>query len=315
MSDADLAAFGALWKLRIFEELVRDLRVAGDAVGSIHLGIGQEAIPVGTVLSVASNDALFSTYRGHGWALALGVPAEMIFAEILGRATGINGGRGGSAYFSAPKYRFFGENSIVGASAPIATGAALAGRYDGTNRVAFVVFGDGAMNQGSVHEAMNFAAGMVLPVVFLCENNYWSEMTAITDVVAQDELYRRAAGYGMPGERVDGNDVGAVARAVAAAAERARGGEGPSLIELMTARLVGHYIGDAEQYRRPGELDVARENDPIVQLRRNLLSGGQLASDLDEIERQVRDDLDRAMAAALAAPVADPMTASSHVYA
>jgi TPP-dependent pyruvate/acetoin dehydrogenase alpha subunit len=315
VGEAALSVLGELWKLRIFEERVRDLRVAGDAVGSIHLGIGQEAIPVGAVRSVGADDALFSTYRGHGWALALGAPAEAIFAEILGRETGINGGRGGSAYFSAPEYRFFGENSIVGASAPIATGAALAGRFDGTNRVAFVVFGDGAMNQGSVHEAMNFAAGMALPVVFLCENNYWSEMTAISDVVAVDELFRRAAGYGIPGERIDGNDVEVVAASVAQAVERARAGGGPSFIEAMTARLVGHYIGDAEQYRRPGELDAARERDPIVLLRARLLGEGHSEFQLDEVERSVREDLEKAVAAALAAPVADPTTASSHVYA
>lgn len=303
-----------IWRMRAFEEKVRELRLAGGVVGSVHLGIGQEAIPVGAAGLIGPEDAVFATYRGHAWALACGVPPQALFGELLGRSTGINGGRGGSAYLTAPAYRFFGENSIVGAGAPIAVGAALAGRYDGTDRVALTVFGDGAMNQGAVHEAMNFAAAMNLPVVFVCENNFWSELTPIDEMVRDDNLYRRAAAYGMPGERIDGNDPAVVRERLGDAFKLARDGGGPTLLECMTARLVGHYIGDAEQYRRPGELDEARRREPVVRLREQLLQAGVEDAAIESAERAAREEMDEAAAEALCAPLADPATAKDYLY-
>jgi TPP-dependent pyruvate/acetoin dehydrogenase alpha subunit len=311
----DLTDLAAIWRLRAFEETVRELRLAGDVVGSVHLGIGQEAVPVGVAGHLGQQDAVFATYRGHNWALALGVPPEALFAELLGRESGINGGRGGSAYFTAPEYRFFGENSIVGAGTPIAVGAALAGRYDGTGRVALVVFGDGAMNQGAVHESMNFAAAMSLPVIFLCENNRWSEMTPIRNTVRDDHLYRRAAAYGMPGERIDGNDPASVRRHLGDGFELAREGGGPSLFEVMTTRLAGHYIGDVEHYRQPAELAAAREDEPVAYLRERLRAGGTPAAEIDSTEERAREEMQRAAQAALAEPPADPASAMEHLYA
>lgn len=312
-----LADLHAMWRIRVLEEKVRDLRLGeeGAIVGSVHLSIGQEAGPVGACTELASDDALFTTYRGHGWALARGVPAEGMLAEFAGRATGVNGGRGGSAYFTAPEHGFYGENSIVGAGLPIAVGAALAGRFDGSGRVALTVCGDGALNQGAAHEALNMAAAFRLPVVFVCENNLWSELTPIDEMVGEPELWRRAAGYGMAGERVDGNDPAAVRTAVRAAVARARSGEGPTLLELMTQRLVGHYIGDAEQYRRPGELDRAREEEPIARLGRSLAAAGVPQADIEDARTRAQDEIDRAAGAALAAPPADPETAKEHVHA
>jgi TPP-dependent pyruvate/acetoin dehydrogenase alpha subunit len=310
-----LADLAQMERLRAFEEKVRTMRLDGDIVGSVHLAIGQEAGPVGTCTELGPDDALFATYRGHGWALARGVPAEPLFAELAGRATGVNGGRGGSAYFTAPQYGFHGENSIVGAGAPIAVGAALAGRFDGTSRIAVTVFGDGALNQGSVHEAMNMASAFALPVVFICENNFWSELTPIDEMVADPELWHRAEAYAMAGERVDGNDPAAVRGAVQAAAQRARDGEGPTLLELMTARLVGHYIGDAEVYRRPGELDRARAEEPLVRLRARLHEDGIGEAELDDVRTRAVEEMEHAAAAALAAPLADPETAREHLYA
>lgn len=315
MGTADIDDLHQVWRMRAFEEKVRELRLAEQAVGSIHLGIGQEAIPVGAADAIGPSDAVFATYRGHCWALACGVPAPALFAEILGRTTGINGGRGGSAHLTAPRYRFFGENSIVGAGTPIAVGAALAGRYDESNRVALTVFGDGAMNQGAVHEAMNFAAAMNLPVVFLCENNSWSELTPIAEMVRDDRLYRRAAAYGIPGERIDGNDPAVVREKLAQAFDHARGGGGPMLLEAMTARLVGHYIGDAEQYRRPGELAEARRQEPVARLTERLVAAGVDDSDIQHAESSARDEMDTAAAEALRAPLADPATAKDHLYA
>ena len=312
-----LADLHAMWRIRALEEKVREWRVGaeGAVVGSVHLSIGQEAGPVGACTELGPDDALFATYRGHGWALARGVPAEGILAECAGRATGVNGGRGGSAYFTAPEHGFHGENSIVGAGLPIAVGAALAGRFDGGGRVALTVCGDGALNQGASHEALNMAAAFKLPVVFVCENNRWSELTAIEEMVGEPELWRRAAGYGMAGERVDGNDPDAVRTAVRGAVERARSGGGPALLELMTQRLVGHYIGDAEQYRAAGELDRAREEEPIARLGRELAEAGVPAAEIEDARTRARAETEEAAAAALAAPLADPETAKEHVYA
>ncbi|MEV4381787.1 thiamine pyrophosphate-dependent dehydrogenase E1 component subunit alpha [Streptosporangium sp. NPDC049248] len=315
MSERRLADLLAMWRIRAFEEKVRDLRLEGPIVGSVHLCIGQEAIPVGACDALQAEDALFATYRGHGWALARGVPAEPLFAELMGRATGVNGGRGGSAYFTAAEYGFHGENSIVGAGAPIACGAALAGRFDGSGRVAVTVFGDGAMNQGAVHEAMNFAAAFDLPVVFVCENNRYSELTPIADMVRGGRLADRAAAYGMPGHRIDGNDVEAVRFHVRDAVEVAREGGGPTLLECMTERISGHYIGDAESYRRPGEMDRIRRREPIARLREGLLADGVPAAEIDAVESRARAETEAAAAAALAAPLADPATVMEHLYA
>jgi TPP-dependent pyruvate/acetoin dehydrogenase alpha subunit len=182
-------------RIRMFEERVRELQLGLDIVGSVHLCTGQEARHVGICSLLDPADGLFATYRGHGWALALGVPLRLLFADLLGRTTRGCGGRAGSAYFTAATYGFYRENSIVGAGAPLAVGAALAGQYD-ASRVAVAVFGDGATNQGAVHEALNFVAAFQPSVLFVGENNHWSEMTPIADVVAEPELWRRARGYG-----------------------------------------------------------------------------------------------------------------------
>lgn len=306
--------FTGMLRIRLFEERVRDLWVAGDIAGSVHLCIGQEAGPVGACAALGEQDAVFATYRGHGWAIARGVPLEPLFAELLGRESGVCGGRGGSAYFTAPRYGFYGENSIVGAGAPIAVGAALAGRHDGTGRVALTVFGDGAMNQGSVHEALNFAAAFQLPVVFICENNIWSELTPIEDMVGEPELWKRAAGYGMQGRRLDGNDPAVVREYVADAVNSARTGEGPVLLELMTERLVGHYIGDAEHYRRPGEVEEAKTREPLVRIRQALIADEVIEDDLAALLDRVAQEINDAAERALAAPAADPRTVKEHLY-
>jgi TPP-dependent pyruvate/acetoin dehydrogenase alpha subunit len=304
-----------LWRIRLMEETIRELRLSGHIVGSVHLCIGQEAGPVGVCTELEPQDTLFATYRGHGWALARGVPLTGILAELLGRQAGVNGGRGGSAYFTAPRHGFYGENSIVAAGLPVALGAALAARHDGSGRVALTVCGDGALNQGASHEALNMAAAMRLPVVFVCENNRYSELTPIDDMVGEPALWKRARAYGMLGHRVDGNDVAAVRDAAAQALERARSGRGPMLLELMTERLVGHYIGDAELYRPKGEVDSALTREPITRLRAALAATGVPASSLDAVEITVRTEVAEAADAALAGPDADPTTARDHVYA
>jgi TPP-dependent pyruvate/acetoin dehydrogenase alpha subunit len=300
-----------MWRIRYFEERVRSLRLDGHIAGSVHLCIGQEAIPAGACAALRPDDPVFATYRGHGWALARGVPAPELFAELLGRQTGVNGGRGGSAYLTAPRWGFFGENSIVGAGGPIAVGAALAARHDGDGRVALCAFGDGAVNQGALHEALNFAAALRLPCLFVCENNGYSELTPIADMVAEPQLWRRAAAYGMPGRRIDGNDPEAVAAAVA----QARALDGPFFIEAMTERLVGHYIGDAEQYRPAGEVDAARAREPLVRAEELAAARGLPRERLAAIRHNAQTEIDAAADQALKAPLADRATAREHVYA
>lgn len=308
-----LAAYRGMLRIRRFEETVSDLHQRAQIVGSVHLCIGQEAVPVGARSVMSSDDAVFATYRGHGWALACGVPAEALFAEFMGREAGINAGRGGSPYFTAPDYGFYGENSIVGAGAPIATGSALAFKLDGTHRVAVCSFGDGALNQGSVHEAFNFASAFDLPVVFVCENNRYSELTPTHEMVRSEELYRRAAAYPFPGVRIDGNDSVAVADAMAEAIARARHGGGPTLIEAMTYRLVGHYTGDPGGYRPPGELEAARAAEPLVVGRARLIALGVTENALVDLETEIADEVGRAAEAAAASPPSEVTRVYDHV--
>lgn len=310
-----LADLAAMHRIRLLEEKITELRKQQTIQGSVHLCVGQEAIYVGARGALTAEDRVFSTYRGHGWAMACGVPAEGILAELLGRETGVCRGRGGSAMFSAADYGFYGENSIVGAGAPIACGAALSARVKKEARVALTAFGDGAMNQGAIHEAMNFAAYLDLPVLFICENNTYAELTPIAETVRDPELHKRAAGYGMPGERIDGNDVDAVRDCVAHHARRAREGHGPALIEMMTQRLVGHYYGDMQSYRPKGELTEAKQREPIVRLRARLLAEDVTAAELDAVEFDARAHIEAAAAAALAAPLTNPDSVKDHLYA
>jgi pyruvate dehydrogenase E1 component alpha subunit len=305
-----------MWTIRLFEERVLELHAAGEVVGSVHLANGQEAVAVGTCDALdLSRDVVFVTYRGHGWALACGVEPAALFAELMGRQDGVNGGRGGSAYLSSPRHGFYGENSIVGGHAPIADGAALAARYDGSGRVALAVFGDGAMNQGSVHESLNMTSAFDLPVVFVVENNHYSELTPIDAMVRDPDLYRRGAAYGIEGVRVDGNDPEAVHDAVADAVAAARAGRGPALIEAMTERLVGHYIGDAQVYRRRGEVDDARTREPIVAFGQTLATRGVSAAELVGARDRAASDIDTALEVARRSPFADPAGAREHLYA
>lgn len=308
----DLAAMHCI---RMLEEKITELRKQQVIQGSVHLCIGQEVIYAGSRSALTPLDRVFSTYRGHGWAIACGVPAEGILAELLGRETGVCRGRGGSAMFSAADYGFYGENSIVGAGAPIACGAALSARIKGEDRVALTAFGDGAMNQGGIHEAMNFAAYLNLPVLFICENNTYAELTLIAETVRDADLYKRAAAYGMPGVRIDGNDVAAVRDCFAHHAHLAREGKGPALIEMTTQRLVGHYYGDMQGYRSKGELTEAKKHEPIARMNQASLAAGVTQQELDGVEAAARACIEAAAMAALAAPMASTTHLKEHLYA
>lgn len=304
-----------MMRIRFFEEKVTELRKQQIIVGSVHLCNGQEAIYVGARGALTRMDRVFATYRGHGWALACGAPPAAVFAELLGRETGLCKGRGGSAQFSAADWGFYGENSIVGAGAAVALGAAISAQREGKGRVIVTAFGEGAMNQGAVHESMNFAAYQNLPIVFICENNSYSELTPTDKMVRVGEMYRRAEGYGIPGVRVDGNDPEAVQRTMFSFVEAARAGQGPALVEAMTQRLVGHYYGDMQSYRPKDELSEARKVEPIVRARQALQLAGMDVSDLDEMEAAVRQEIETAAQEALDAPLSDSTQAREHLYA
>lgn len=305
----------AMHRIRLFEEKVTELRKQQIIVGSVHLCIGQEAIYVGARAALDGDDRVFATYRGHGWALACGVPAAALFGELLGRETGVCKGRGGSAQLSAADWGFYGENSIVGAGTAIALGAALSAKMEGKGRVVVTAFGEGAMNQGAVHESMNFAAYQNLPLIFVCENNTYSELTPTAEMVRMNDLYRRADGYGIPGVRVDGNDAEAVRRVMSSFVEAARAGQGPALIEATTQRLVGHYYGDLQSYRPNGELTEAKKTEPIFRARLALQQMGASDAELDQLESTVRQETEAAAEEALAAPLADVNQVREHLYA
>jgi len=295
--------------IRRFEEKCLELKADGRIQGSMHLCSGQEAIAVGVCRALEARDALTVTYRGHGWAIARGLPLVDSFAELEGRESALCGGRGGSAYFSAPVYGFLGENSIVGAGMPIAAGAALAAKFDASGAVSVCAIGDGAMNQGGVHETLNMASVLRLPLVVVVENNLYSELTPIASMIATETLVERAGAYGIPGTRVDGNDADAVREAAATAVALARNDGGPSLIEAMTERLVGHYDLDPQHYRPRGEIESAMTREPLVRLRPVI--GERQAAELD---REVERELDQAIEEAEQVRFADTNTVGDHVY-
>jgi 2-oxoisovalerate dehydrogenase E1 component len=306
--------FRAMLFIRRFEERVLALRKADEVKGSIHLCVGQESAPIGVLSALDHRDRVLATYRGHGWALACGVPPQQVLDEIMGRSTGTNGGRGGSAYLSSPEHGFLGENSIVAASLPIANGVALGLQERGEGGVAVVSFGDGATNQGAAHEALVFSVFRCLPVIFVCENNSWSEMTPISATVPGAELYDRAAAYGMSARRINGSDVAAVTEAAQWAVERARSGQGPTFLEITVPRILGHYNADIEHYRSPEDRREHLERDPIPALSARLIEQGILGdSDLALLEEEVQQAVAELEQAALDAPWPDAKTARDHV--
>ena len=255
LSQTDLLQmYRTMLLIRRFEEKATEFFLNGQIRGSFHPCIGQEGTAVGAVAALRRDDYMTCTYRGHGHAIAKGLDPKEAMAELLGKRTGCSKGKGGSMHFTDPSVGLLGENAIVGAGIPIAVGAALSAQMDRTDRVAMTFFGDGTVNQGVFAEALNLAVIWKLPVVLFCENNLYSEMTPIRDTVATPQITDRAVGYGMRAVRVDGYDPIATYEATLDAVERARRGEGPTFIEAMTYRLVGHMIGDNEVYRTKAEV-------------------------------------------------------------
>jgi len=305
-------------QIRVFEQcaLEASQAIPPKVVGSIHLCAGQEAVPVATVAGLGPADQIISTYRGHGWALVSGLPVREVLGEVCQRSIGINGGRGGSAYLMAPWTRFIGENSIVGAGVPIACGVAQANVAAANGNVVVVSIGDGAFNQGATHEGLAFAAARNLPVLVVCENNGWSELTPTAQTFKIARIAQRASGYGIPGVTIDGTDPIAIRDTIRHAADRARGGGGPALIECRVPRLWGHYNRDIEQYRSKEDRQNAAERDPILVISTRLIEIGAITRQaVDEMITGAKSEMNALLEEVLSSPSPDPATALDHVWA
>lgn len=288
-------------RIRMFEDKVMDLFSQNLVRGSTHLCQGQEAVTVGVCSTLRPVDTMTCTYRGHGAVIAKGAALDACFGELLGRVGGLCRGKGGSMHFADFSVGAIGSNAIVGAHLPITVGAALASSYVGDDRVAVSFFGDGATNIGAFHEALNLAAIWKLPAVFVIENNQYGEYSPLRATTPIDRLARRADSYGIPGVLVDGNDVAAVRSVAQSAVQRARAGDGPTLIEADTYRQVGHSRSDPATYRPAGELDRWLAKDPILLLEQSMLARWSEA-DLDAVRQAAQHDVDVALETALAMP-------------
>lgn len=305
--------------LRRFELVAQVACRKGETPGFLHLYVGEEATAVGICAHLRRSDWITSTHRGHGHALAKGMDPRILMAELFGRRDGCCGGRGGTMHLYDRTVGLFGTNGLVGAGIPAAVGAALSAKYRGTDGVAVAFFGDGATNHAAFHEAINFAGAQNAPAVLVCENNLYATATPLASVTLNPEIASRAAAYGIPGVAVDGNDVLAVWQVMKNAAERARRGEGPTLIEAKTYRTVGHHEGDpvVGSYRTQAEIDQWAKRCPIATFKRRLIDEFKIATaaELDAIDAVVDREVQDALEFARRSPEPDPATVFQHVFA
>jgi TPP-dependent pyruvate/acetoin dehydrogenase alpha subunit len=303
-------------RIRRFEERAEELYLGGELPGFIHLSIGQEACAAGACLALRQDDYITSTHRGHGHCLAKGAPMDRMMAELYAKVTGSCKGKGGSMHIADFSVGMLGANGVVGGGANLAVGATIAARLRGTDQIALCFFGDGASNRGPVHEAMNLAAVWNLPVIFFCENNQYASTTSVKSVMKIEDIADRAAGYGMPGVVVDGNDVLAVHTVVSEWVERARNGGGPVLIEAKTYRMRGHFVGDPQVYRDPAEIQAQRANDPIQRFERRLVAERVLDDEtLSRLKAEVEQELAAAVQFGRESPLPEPEEALDDLYA
>jgi pyruvate dehydrogenase E1 component alpha subunit len=291
-------------RIRRFEERAAELYSLAKIRGFLHLYIGEEAVAVGAMQALTSDDAIVATYREHGQALARGLPTASLMAEMFGKANGCSRGRGGSMHFFDVSRRFYGGYAIVGGGLPIAVGLALADKLQQRDRVTACFFGDGAVAEGEFHESLNLAVLWHLPVLFLCENNLYAMGTPIEQELARTDIHVRAESYGLSAAAVDGMDVLAVEAAVRRAADLVRGGGGPHLLELRTYRFRAHSMADPDLYRTKEEIEEWKTRDPIVLLEGLLRELDVLTeAQLTELEAAIAAELDEAIAIAEAGPL------------
>jgi pyruvate dehydrogenase E1 component alpha subunit len=298
-----LRLFASMERVRRFEERVRLAYLEGLVHGTTHLCIGQEAVCAGVTAALRPDDFLTYTYRGHGVCISRGMSMTAAFAEIFGRKTGVSGGLGGSMHLTDPQLNLIGAAGIVGGGLPLAVGAAYAAQLSGRGQVSVVFFGDGAVNIGSFHESLNMAAVWRLPVLFICENNYYGEFTRIDKTTPFEDLARRGAAYAMNSIAVDGNDVVAVKDATDKAASFARKGDGPTFIECRTYRQSGHSRTDPGKYRPKEEVESWLARDPLASFEKRLIAAGICkAGELEELKAAAATEVDSAARDAAAAP-------------
>jgi len=314
--DMMLEMYRRMVRIREFELAAIDLFKRGMVKGAIHAYIGQEASGVGVCMALRKDDLIAGTHRSHGHNIAKGADTKKMMAEILGKETGYCKGRGGSMHIAAFETGSLGALAVVGAGIPIAVGAALAFKMRGEDRVAVPFTGDAGCNTGNWHEGLNMASIWDLPVVFVLENNQYGVSTRITNSCKIEDLSLRAQSYGIPGVRVDGFDVLAVYQAAKEAVERARRGEGPTLLVTESYRFEGHYAGEPEVYRDRAEVQEWRKKDPIPRFRKYLLDNGVATeSEVAAIEAEIKQEIAEAVKFAQESPQPDPATAMDYIYA
>ncbi len=306
--------FGQLWRIRAFEGQVQTLAAAGEVPGFAHLSTGQEAVAVGVCAHLGREDALFTSHRGHGHVLAKGSDARAMLAEIIGRSTGLCQGHGGSMHLVDAPNGVLGATGVVGGNLPLAAGAAWAAQARGKAAISVVFFGDGATGAGIFHETVNLSVLWQLPVLFVCENNGYAEFTSREEHSTVGSVRAFADPYGMAAATVDGNDLPAVFEAAREATARVRSGAGPYLLECMTHRMAGHYVGDAQHYRSREELAAVTAKCPIERMKRRLLGLAVAREELDAIGEAAIREMAQAVADARAGAPADPRMALCHVY-
>jgi len=307
--------YHTLYSARIFEERIYKLFMQGMVHGTAHLSVGQEGVAVGAAYALRKDDYMMSNHRGHSHCIAKGADIKRMMAEILGRETGYCKGMGGSMHIVDIASGNYGANGIVGASIPIATGVALAIQKDNSGKVIIDFFGDGASNAGVFHESLNIASLWKLPIVYICENNQYGMSTCVRKTVSVPDIAERAKAYGMPGVVVDGNDVFAVKDAVETAAELARRGEGPTLIEAKTYRWLGHSKSDQRVYRTREEEAEWKEKCPISRFESYMFQNGFTAAHLEAIRMKAEEYLEEAVRFALESPILSIEKAKQLVYA
>lgn len=312
-----LTIYRSMLRIRAFEEKASELFLAGRLPGFLHTYIGQEAVAAGVSVHLTKEDAITSTHRGHGHAVAKGARLDLMMAELFARKTGYCKGKGGSMHIADLDLGILGANGIVGAGIPIAAGAALSARLQGRPTVTVAFFGDGASNTGAFHEGLNLAAVWNLPVVFVCENNQYAESTPREVHQKVKDIASRAVAYEMPGVVVDGMDALAVFAAAGEAVRRAREGGGPTLLEAKTYRFMGHYVGDpGTSYREAAEVERWKQRDPIRLFRHLLVEARRVpAATLAAIEAEVAREIAEAVTFAEQSPEPDPEDALRDIFA
>jgi 2-oxoisovalerate dehydrogenase E1 component len=314
--DVLLKLYQQMVEIRRCEEGLARAHQAGLVIGACHTYVGEEAIASGISAHLRIDDVVLSTHRGHGHALAKGVPPRELFAELFGRATGVSRGRGGSMHLFSPEIGMLGTSGIVGPSILMATGAAYSFHLLKQDRVSVAYFGDGASNNGAFHEGLNLASIWKLPVIFVCENNQFATEVPFATVAGNANVAERGAAYGLAHFRLDGNDVVGIYEAAEAAVRRARAGEGPTLFECVTYRTRAHSEGMRDAgYRTREEVDAWKEKDPIKRLRERLIDERIAATDeLDRIDEKVQATVEEAAEFAKNSPWPDPADAATHIY-